>query len=351
MNRLGAALTGEVSDPPIRALYVFCANPVTSAPNAGLTIQGMRRNDLFTVVHDLFLTDTARYADIVLPATSQLEHVDLHKAYGHRNLQFNAPAIAPLGEAKSNWDVMRLLAEALGYDELWLRQSGEEALAEIFAASQATNPTLEGITLERLMAEGTVPLSIPPERDVPFSNLRFPTPSGKVELRCDALAAEGIDPLPDYTPPAELAGAWDDGRLTLISGASHQFVSSSMGNQPSLIAKAGTPFVELHPLDAAERGIADGDEVIVERARGWCRQRAVVTDGVLPGVAVAPKGRWANLSPDGRNVNWTTSDALADLAGQSTFHSNRVTVRPASAAREWNTVAASTMSTERAGDG
>jgi anaerobic selenocysteine-containing dehydrogenase len=331
MNRLGAALTGEVSDPPIRSLYVFCANPVASTPNASVTIQGMRREDLFTVVHDLFLTDTARYADIVLPATSQLEHVDLHKAYGHRNLQFNAPALAPLGEAKSNWDVMRLLAAALGYDEPWLRQDGEAVIHEVLDATRAANPLLEGVTLERLMAEGTVPLSIPVERDVPFGDLRFPTPSGRVELRCDGLAAEGIDPLPDYAPPAELSGALDDGRLTLISGASHQFVSSSMANQPSLIAKAGTPFVEIHPADAAERGIGDGDEVIVESARGWCRLRAAVTGGALRGVAVAPKGRWANLSPDGRNVNWTTSDALADLAGQSTFHSNRVTVRPVAA--------------------
>jgi anaerobic selenocysteine-containing dehydrogenase len=332
MNRLGAALTGEVADPPIRSLYVFCANPVASAPNASLIAQGLRREDLFTAVHDLFLTDTARFADIVLPATSQLEHVDLHKAYGHRHLQFNTPAIAPLGEAKSNWDVMRLLAAALGYEEPWLQQSGEEVLAELLAASRASNPTLEGITLERLQSEGTVPLTIPPERDVPFADLRFPTPSGKVELRSDALAAQGIDPLPQFTLPGEFLTMPDDGRLTLLSGASHHFVSSSMANQPSLIAKAGTPFVELHPHDAAQRGIADGDTVLVESARGWCRLRAVVTDGVLPGVAVAPKGRWSHLSPDGRNVNWTTSDALADLAGQSTFHSNRVTVRPAASA-------------------
>src|SRR5260370_41575487 len=122
-----------------------------------------------------------------LPATSQLEHVDLHKAYGHRNLQFNAPAIAPLGEAKSNWDVIRLLAEALGYDELWLRQSGEGALAESFAASQATNPTLGGIPVEPLVAQGPVPLSIPPGGDGPFRNLRLPPPSARVEVRRAAL--------------------------------------------------------------------------------------------------------------------------------------------------------------------
>ena len=330
MNRLGAALTGEVREPPIQALYVFCANPVASAPNAGLTVQGMRREDLFTVVHDLFLTDTARYADIVLPATSQLEHVDLHKPYGHRNLQYNAAAIPPLGEAKSNWDVMRLLAAALGYDEPWLRQDAEDVIAEVLDATRAGNPLLEGINLERLQREGTVPLNIPPERDVPFADLCFPTPSGKVELRCEAMAAHGLDPLPDYTPPAELADDGADGsagKLTLLSGAAHHFVSSSMAHQPGLLAKEGSPYVEINPRDAEARGIAHGADVIVESARGWCRLRAVVTDAVPPGVAVAPKGRWPGLDAEGRNVNWTTSDALADLAGQSTFHSNRVTVR------------------------
>ncbi len=337
MNRLGAALTGEVADPPIQSLYVFCANPVTSSPNATRTIRGLQRDDLFTVVHDLFLTDTARYADIVLPATSQLEHVDLHKPYGHRNLQYNTPAIPPLGEAKSNWDVMRLLASAMGYDEPWLHQEAEAVIAEVLDATRATNPLLDGITLERLQAEGTVPLNIPPARHVPFADLRFPTPSGKVELRSAVIASRGLDPLPDYTPPAEFADHYAaspgkemsrEGKLILISAAAHHFVSSSMANQPSLAAKEGAPYVEIHPLDAAARGIHSGGEVELTSARGSCRLRAVVTANVAPGVTVAPKGRWQRLSPDGRNVNWTTSDALADLAGQSTFHSNLVTIVP-----------------------
>jgi anaerobic selenocysteine-containing dehydrogenase len=331
MNRLGAALTGEVSDPPIASLYVFCANPVVSTPNTGRIVQGMTRDDLFTVVHDLFLTDTARYADIVLPAASQLEQTDLHKAYGHRNLQYNEAAIPPLGEAKSNWDVMRLLAEALGYDEPWLRQSAEEAIAEVLDATRATNPLLEGITLERLQAEGTVPLTIPPERDVPFADGHFPTPSGKVELRCDELAAEGLDPLPEYIVPAEFSDRGEgDTRLTLIAGAAHHFVSSSLANVPSLLAKEGAiPWIEIHPDDAARRGITHGAMVVVANARGECRLRAVVTENVPLGVVGAPKGRWQSLSEGGHNVNWTTSDALADLAGQSTFHSNLVEVRPA----------------------
>ena len=351
MNRLGAALMGEAQDPPIKSLYVFAANPATSAPNAGLIAQGLMRDDLFTVVHELFMTDTASYADIVLPATSQLEHVDLHKAYGHRNLQYNNPAIAPLGKAKSNWDVMRLLAAAMGYNEPWLRESGEEAIRGVLDATRASNQHLAGITLERLQHEGTVPLSFTPENGVPFADGRFPTPSGKAELRCEAMRDHGIDPLPQYRPPDEFRDASvvrsplsvteDDNRqttnyglrttdspLVLISGASHHYVSSSFANQPSLMAKEGTPFVEIHPADALACGIADGGMVLVESARGACELRAVVTDDVPLGVAVAPKGPWARLAPGQRNINWTTSDALADLAGQSTFHSNLVSIRP-----------------------
>lgn len=343
MNRLGAALTGEVSDPPIMSLFVYCANPVASTPNAGLIVQGLQRNDLFTVVHEQFMTDTAQYADIVLPATTQLEQVDLHKAYGHRYIQYNQPAIAPLGEAKSNWDMMRLLAAGMGYNEPWLQQDAEEVIAEVLDATRATNPRLQGITLERLQAEGTIALHFDDEQYVPFADRRFPTPSGKVELRCEAMRDHGLDPLPDYVEPTEFQQqsrrsekrANDETTsasrlplLILISGASHHFVSSSMANQPSLRRKEGEPFVEINPQDAAARGIAHGDQVIVESERGWCSLRASVTEDVLPGVAVAPKGQWARLSPGGRNINWTTPDTLADLAGQSTFHSNLVDIRP-----------------------
>jgi anaerobic selenocysteine-containing dehydrogenase len=329
MNRIGAALTGEASDPPVMSLYVFNANPVASSPNAPRTIQGLLREDLFTVVHDLFMTDTADYADIVLPATSQLEQVDLHKAYGHRFLQYNQRAIEPLGESKSNWDVMRLLAAGMGYTEPWLHQSAEEVIAEIVDASREFNPRFTGITFERLQREGTVPLNFDAGGEIPFADLHFPTPSGKVELRCEAMTVFGLDPLPHYEAPSEFAGREpDDDRLVLLSGAAHHFVSSSLANVPKLIAREGTPHVEINPADAAARGIANGNDVLVENARGWCRLRAIVTEDVPPGVAVAPKGYWARRSADGRNVNWTTSDAIADIAGQSTFHSNLVAIRP-----------------------
>lgn len=345
MNRLGAALTGEVQDPPIKSLFVYCANPVASTPNAGLIVQGMQREDLFTVVHEQFMTDTAEYADIVLPATTQLEHVDLHKAYGHRNLQYNHAAIPPRGECKSNWDVMRLLAAALGYSEPWLHESAEEALRGVFTATQSYNPHLAGISFEELQRDGTVPLTFTAATHVPFADGRFPTASGKVELRCERMRAYGLDPLPEYQAPPELAALYaqhqsngtenavehdrQPAQLILISGASHHFVSSSLANQPGLRAKEGAPFVELHPDDAAAHGISGGDDVIVANARGWCRLRAVVSADVPVGVAVAPKGHWPRLAADRRNVNWTTPDALADLAGQATFHSNLVTIRRA----------------------
>jgi anaerobic selenocysteine-containing dehydrogenase len=341
MNRLGAALLGEVEGPPIQSLFVFCANPVTSSPNAGKIVQGMQREDLFTVVHELFMTDTAQYADIVLPATSQLEHVDLHKPYGHRNLQYNHAAIAPLGESKSNWELMHLLAEGMGYQEAWLHETPEEAIQHIIESTRANatpamSKLLTGVTLERLQAEGTVPLYFDEENTVPFENLRFPTPSGKVELYCKAMEDYGLDPLPHYEVPAEFVKLdrrkrkpHADDQLVLLTGAAHHYVTSSMANVPSLMAKEGTPYVEINPADAAIRGIEAGEDVLVENDRGWCQLRAVVTDDVPPGVLVAPKGAWARLSPGQHNINYTTSDALADLAGQSTFHSNLVELRRA----------------------
>jgi anaerobic selenocysteine-containing dehydrogenase len=327
MNRLGAALLGEVSDPPIRSLFVYGANPVTSTPNAGKIIQGMMRDDLFTVVHDLFMTDTADYADLVLPATSQLEQTDLNKAYGHTLLTYNAQAIPSVGESKSNWEVMGLLARAMGFTEPWLHQSADEVIDEVLTATAAHDPHFRGVTLERLKREGHVPLSIPSK--VPFEGGVFPTPSGKVELCAKSLAGVGYDPLPGrFRPDVDDGEAdWPAAEaLTLVSGASHHFVSSSFASQKGLLDNAGPPVVEIHPDDAKARGIADGDPVVLANGRGECPLRAVVTDAVRPGVVASPKGRWSRLS-GGRNVNWLTTDALADFAGQSCFHSTRVWLR------------------------
>ena len=333
MNRLGAALLGEVTDPPIKSLFVFGSNPAAIAPNAGRVVAGLRRDDLFTVVHELFLTDTADYADIVLPATSQLEHVDLHKAYGHTYLTYNQPAIALLGESKSNWQVMGALAREMGFTEPWLQQSADEVLDEVLTATAVTQPEFSGITLARLKAEGTVPLTINP--DVPFADGRFPTPSGKVELYSQTMAEMGLDPLPgwqDVTDSGGQDGLILNGRfpsqeaLNLISGAAHHFTSSTFANQAALLEREGEPFVEIHPDDAARRNIQQGEWVRLENGRGWCDLRAKITDGVRAGVVVSPKGRWSK-SGNGRNVNWLTSDSLGDMAGQSTFHSSRVWLR------------------------
>ena len=224
---------------------------------------------------------------------------------------------------------MGLLARAMGFTEPWLHQTADEVIEEVLAATAAHNPRLRGITLERLKTEGFVPLSL--DSPTPFADGRFPTPSGKVELFAQRLADQGIDPLPGSFSAREDDGGRAEANngaeaLTLITGASHHFVSSSLAAQPRLLHGEGPPFVEIHPADAAARGIATGDAVIVENGRGGCRLRAVVTDAVRRGVVVSPKGRWSKLD-GGRNVNWTTSDVLGDMAGQSTFHSNRVWLR------------------------
>ncbi|MCB0013422.1 MAG: molybdopterin-dependent oxidoreductase [Anaerolineales bacterium] len=326
MNRLGAALLGE-ADPPIQSLYVFAANPVASSPNASQIVAGLQREDLFTVVHELFLTDTADYADIVLPATSQLEQVDLHKAYGHRLLGYNRPAIPPLGHSQSNWDVMRLLAQEMGFDEPWLQQTADEVIDEVWAATAARNPALAKLSLAELRRQGS--LLLPAEPQPPFANGQFPTPSGKLELYCEKMAAAGLDPLPDYQARQDEGGVEPAGPLTeslmLLSPAAHHFVSSSFGGQERLLQREGAAILKVNPADAAVRGIETGQAVRVRNGRGELRLQAVVTEDVPAGVVLSFKGYWPKLS-GGRNVNWTTSDAIGDLAGQSTFQSNCVWV-------------------------
>ncbi|GAC1369942.1 MAG: molybdopterin oxidoreductase family protein [Ktedonobacteraceae bacterium] len=334
MNRLGAILTGE-ANPPVYSLYVFSANPVASTPNAGKIAEGLMREDLFTVVHELFETDTARYADIILPATSQLEHVDLHKPYGHLSLQYNTPAIAPQGEARSNWDVMRALAAAMGFQEPWLSADAETIIREVLEAT-AAHPLLHGVTYERLQAEGTVPLHIEPDARVPFADGIFRTPSGKVELYSEQALARGYDPVANWEPEAESkitrasAGpATDDQRLPLVCAAAHHFISSTFGNHERLKTKEGRPTLRMHPDDAAARGICSGQLVRVSNERGWCRLIAEVTEDVRPGVLATATVWWPKYSPDQRNINWTTSERLADFNGGSTFYTNLVLVEAA----------------------
>lgn len=328
MNRLGAALTGEIDNPPIMSLYVFAANPAASSPNSRRIIEGLKRDDLFTVVHEQFLTDTAELADIVLPATSQLEHTDLHRGYGHTFLSYNEAAVPPLEECKSNWETLGLLSDAMGFDAPALHQTPDEIIEEMLTASVNDAPELQGITLDRLKREGTVAYKL--DEPAPFADLTFATPSGKVELYSASLAERfALDPLPawvdspDLDPPPD---GFDPAQgLDLLSPAPHHFVSSSFANNEELVRREGGPTLQLNPRDAGARSIETGDTVVVENRRGGFELRALVTDSVPPGVVVTYKGYWSNRH-GGRNVNWTTPDTLADLAGQSTFHTNRVWV-------------------------
>lgn len=328
MNRLGAVLTGE-ADPPVYSLYVYNANPVASSPNAGKIVEGLMRDDLFTVAHELFETDTARYADILLPATSQLEQVDLHKPYGHLALQYNMPAISPVGEARSNWDVMRSLARAMGFSEPWLREDANVVIRGILDATTARNPDLADVTLERLQQDGYLPL--PTGQDVPFADGIFRTPSGKVEFYSELALSRGYDPVPGWVPEVEARTGLQDTpdaqvRLPLVCPAAHHFVSSTFGNQERLIKKEQAPTLRIHPRDAQTRNIRDGQFVRVSNERGWCRLVAHVTEEVRPGVLATTTVWWPKFSPDQRNVNWLTSDRLADFGGGSTFYTNLVTV-------------------------
>lgn len=327
MVQLGQALTDPTLDPPIRALIVYNSNPATIAPNQNLVRQGLARDDLLTVVHEQFLTDTARYADYVLPATTQLEQLDLMNAWGHTYLALNQPAIAPLGEAVSNNDFFRRLAARLGMDDPDLHASDEE-LARVALSSD--HPYLEGITYERLAAEGWAPLNLPDDFR-PHANGHFPTHSGKCEFVSTSLALRGHDPLPTYTPPTEspagnpsLAARYP---LQLIAAKSAlHFLNSSYTGVERHRRAEGEPRLELHPEDARERGIADGDWVRVFNDRGEVVVRARLGDRVRPGVVSLPHGWWASLSPGDSSANALTSDDLTDWGEGGAFHDTLVQV-------------------------
>jgi len=253
----------------------------------------------------------------------------LHKPYGHLSLQYNMPAIAPQGEARSNWDVMRALAAGMGFSEPWLQDDAHAVIREILETTAHKTPVLAGITLERLQAEGSIPLSI--DQRIPFADGVFRTPSGKVEFYSVQAAAKGYDPVPGWEPEVETSIKEDftapaDSRLPLLCPAAHHFVSSTFGNQDRLRTKEGAPALRIHPDDAIPRGIRSGQLVRVSNERGWCRLVAEVTEEVRPGVLATTTVWWPKFSPDQHNVNWTTSDRLADFNGGSTFYTNMVTV-------------------------
>jgi anaerobic selenocysteine-containing dehydrogenase len=237
--------------------------------------------------------------------------------------------MAPLGEAKSNWEVFQLLAGRMGFDEPEFCTSAEEIIRDILRDG---GQAVEGITFEELLERGTMRLNVPGNPAVPFADGRFRTRSGRVELYSDQLAASGRDPLPGWVPSEEsVDGAPRRARrfpLALVSPASHYFLNSTFGNVPSLLKQAREPQVEIHTADAAARGIEEGDWVEVVNSRGACMMRARVTEeGVRPGVVATGSVWWNQLSPAGRNANWTTSDSLTDYGNGASFHGNLVEVR------------------------
>jgi anaerobic selenocysteine-containing dehydrogenase len=319
MSALGDALT-KTDDPPVRALYVYNSNPAAVAPDQARVLEGLRREDLFTVVHEQFMTDTCDFADIVIPATTQLEHFDLHKAYGHFYLTINEPAIAPLHEAKPNSEVFRLLAARLGFTDECLKDSDEEIARQ---ALDVDHPALRGVTLELLRERGWVRMSLP-EDFAPFADGGFKTPSGKCELYSETLAAAGLPGVPEFIPPAEsrrsapaLAQKFP---LALITPAAHAFLNSSFANLPKQLRQERAPFVEINPRDAEARGIREGDRVRAFNGRGSCELTAVVTTRAREGVVVSPSVWWNKLSPNGTGVNQLTSQTLTDLGNGATFY-------------------------------
>jgi anaerobic selenocysteine-containing dehydrogenase len=318
MSAIGDAL--HDASPPVRALYVYNSNPVAVAPDSSKVRAGFAREDLFCVVHEIFQTDTADFADILLPATTQLEQLDVHTSYGHLYAQLNLPAIAPLGEALPNTEVFRRLAARMGFTEPCFADT-DEAIAR--AAWRHDDPRARDLGWDNLVAHGFARLAVP-QAYAPFAQGAFPTPSGKCEFASTALAASGLDPLPDYVPPREspasnpaLAARYP---LAFISPPARNFLNSSFANLPSFVDEERTPWLDLNPADAAPRGIGDGDRVRIHNDRGSFTATARVTTRARAGVAVAPSIWWQKLAPDGRNANAVTSQALTDLGRAATFY-------------------------------
>jgi anaerobic selenocysteine-containing dehydrogenase len=343
MTQLAEALHGELPGPPVKALYVYNSNPAAVAPDQQRVLRGLLREDLFTVVHEQFPTDTTRYADILLPATMQPEHFDLHHAYGHHFVQLNLPAVPAPGECRSNSDVFRGLAERLNFEPDVCQMSDEDLIRKALwehpdgsGQREDTPPALRGITWDSLTTEGPQKLRVSTEP--PFAEGRFPTPSGRCELYSARMAELGFDPLPKWTPPAEspvsapdLAARYP---LQMLCPPSPHFLNSTFVEVESLRECAGTPELEIHPEDAIDRGILDGQPVHVWNDRGRFTATARVRESVRPGLVLAAGIWWSRFTPDGSNANSTTSSRLADFGGGATFFDNLVEV---SAQREFTT--------------
>ena len=300
--------------PAISALFVYNSNPVAVAPDSSKVVQGFAREDLFTVVLEHFQTDTADYADYILPATTQLEHWDIHTTYGHTDLLLNEPAIAPLGQSRSNAAIFRALARGMGYADTCFE---EEDLA---MCQSALKGRLDFAALAR---DGFVTLQ---RADAPFAQGNFPTPSGRCELWSERLASEGMDGLPDYLPNYEAAGSTPAYPLAMISPPARNFMNSSFVNVNSLRGMEGEPLIEIHPDDARARQLSDGALVRVFNDRGQYHCIAKVSDRARPGVVIGLGVWWRKLGRRGTNVNELTHQKLTDLGRAPTFYDCAVQV-------------------------
>ena len=327
MIQLGRALTDPAMTPPVRSLYVYSSNPAAVCPDQTRVLRGLAREDLFTVVHEQVMTDTAHYADIVLPATTSMEHLDLYRSFGQFTVQLARPVLPPQGEAKSNWEAIGLLARAMGVAETHYAKGDEGLIREFLSKG---DPTVRSITWERLVRDGWARAELP-RPYMPFAN-GAPTPSGKVEFYSAWLERQGLPALPTYVPLAE---GPDNRELTArfplqcIVPPNRFFLNSSFSQSELLRRRQGAATAMLAATDASARGISDGDSVRVESPRGAARFTARITDATRPGVVVIEGIWWHRFSPGGLGVNALTSDRVADLGGGPAFHSNLVQVSKA----------------------
>jgi anaerobic selenocysteine-containing dehydrogenase len=327
MTRLGEGLL-DVDNPPVKVLFVYASNPVASIPHQTKVRRGLARDDLFTVVVEHFMTDTTPYADLVLPATMQIEHRDLLIAYGHLYVAWNEPAVPPPGECLPTSEIFRRLARKMGLDEPALYDQDEAIARQVL---ESGHPSLSGITLETLKACGSIRLNYPAPF-VPFADA-FPTPSGKLEFVSDRMAQAGLDPVAGYTPSYETSqresSLANEYPLALVTPADHYFLNSIFGNVSRQQRRSGPPMLLIHPDDAAPRGIAAGDDVRVANARGAFFAIADVSDQVRAGVVASPKGRWPRDAKLGATVNATVDERDSDMGGGAVYHDNRVQVEKA----------------------
>jgi anaerobic selenocysteine-containing dehydrogenase len=344
---LGSALSGEMAlDPPIKSLFVYNSNPVSQAPAQAKIVQGLQREDLFTVVSELFITDTARYADILLPATMQGEQYDLMVTWGHLYMMLNQPAISAPGECIPNVELFRRLAKTMGFDDAYWDMTDDEMLLEFY---DWDSPQLRGITLDLLKQKGYMRLNVgDPDKRAPHAEGNFKTPSGKCEFKSSAAAngnfvvpvwrsmyegmqpGEPIDPLPDYIPPYESPGSNPDLAkrypLSIVSPKPHAFLNTQYGNEERQRGRQGEQKILIHPTDARQRNIGNGTVVRVFNDRGAFEGLAELSDDLMPGLVLANVGYWPSLNRSGTSVNSISSDKHCTFGQAGSYSDNLVEV-------------------------